>query len=326
MADAYARTGKTQEELAIYDSVLQELAAQAQKVPLGHGVAGGEDSPESFPGSQDASDGEMEGDSSATTTTCHAARVAMLPAQQSVRREPDGCPFARIPARAGTIPRASGSAKADSGALAVLRREIDRNPDDPGLYQRLAIFLARIAWDEEEEVYPPCMQRFPDRSWYHKLARFYLLHKKNAEFETLTDEVVKTFSGTGLERYFANVGYGGTPVLYLRLNQFATNAFRTIQSSCATCWGRTTILTHMTMQHGRPLSASTGLKKQTFATNSSNTCHAPDSWSRTWPRSGKAAGKREPVAGISPDKSCGRRVPGAGRIVAVAFLSKARCP
>src|SRR5258707_4417576 len=64
------------------------------------------------------------------------------------------------------------------------------------------------------------MQRFPDRSWYHKLARFYLFHKKNAEFETLTDEVGRTFSGTGLERYFANVGYGGTPVMYLCMDQF----------------------------------------------------------------------------------------------------------
>ena len=35
MADAYARTGNTQEEFAIYDSVLQELALKAQKMPLG---------------------------------------------------------------------------------------------------------------------------------------------------------------------------------------------------------------------------------------------------------------------------------------------------
>ena len=35
MADAYARTGNTQEEFAIYDSVLQELALKAQKIPLG---------------------------------------------------------------------------------------------------------------------------------------------------------------------------------------------------------------------------------------------------------------------------------------------------
>ncbi len=69
------------------------------------------------------------------------------------------------------------------------------------------------------------MQRFPDRSWYDKLARLYLRSKKNAEFEALTQEAVKTFSGTSLERYFANVGYGGTPALYLRLNQFAHQRF-----------------------------------------------------------------------------------------------------
>src|SRR4029079_13121273 len=102
------------------------------------------------------------------------------------------------------------------------RREIDRNPDDPGIYQRLAIFLAQNRLGAEEaEVYHRAMQRFQDRSWYHKLARFYLLHEQNTEFEVLTQEAVKRFSGTSLERYFANVGYGGTPVLYLRLNQFA---------------------------------------------------------------------------------------------------------
>src|SRR5262249_23298778 len=35
MAEAYARTGKTHEEFAIYDAVLRELAANAQGVPLG---------------------------------------------------------------------------------------------------------------------------------------------------------------------------------------------------------------------------------------------------------------------------------------------------
>ncbi len=35
MADAYARTSKTQEEFSIYDSVLQELALKAEKMPLG---------------------------------------------------------------------------------------------------------------------------------------------------------------------------------------------------------------------------------------------------------------------------------------------------
>jgi len=35
MADAYSRTGKPTEEFVIYDSVLQELAAKADRIPLG---------------------------------------------------------------------------------------------------------------------------------------------------------------------------------------------------------------------------------------------------------------------------------------------------
>ena len=43
MADADARLNKTQDEFAIYDSILQELAAKADKVPLGVRVAGAEE-------------------------------------------------------------------------------------------------------------------------------------------------------------------------------------------------------------------------------------------------------------------------------------------
>ena len=43
MADANARLGKTQDEFAIYDFVLQELATKADKMPLGLRVAGTEE-------------------------------------------------------------------------------------------------------------------------------------------------------------------------------------------------------------------------------------------------------------------------------------------
>ena len=89
-------------------------------------------------------------------------------------------------------------------ALAVLRREIDRNPDDPGLYERLAVFLDQNRLGtEQEEIYRRALARFPDRSWYDRLARFYLRYKRDADFERLTQEAVKTFSGTDLERYFS---------------------------------------------------------------------------------------------------------------------------
>jgi hypothetical protein len=40
MADAYARKGDSTNEFAIYDSVLQELAVQAQNLPLGSSAEG----------------------------------------------------------------------------------------------------------------------------------------------------------------------------------------------------------------------------------------------------------------------------------------------
>ena len=46
-------------------------------------------------------------------------------------------------------------------ALGVLRREIDRNPDDPGLYERLAVFLDQNRLGtEQEEVYRRAIARF----------------------------------------------------------------------------------------------------------------------------------------------------------------------
>ncbi len=64
-------------------------------------------------------------------------------------------------------------------ALGVLRKEIDRNPDDPGLYERLAVFLDQNQLGrEQEEIYRRAMARFNDRSWYDKLARFYLRYRR----------------------------------------------------------------------------------------------------------------------------------------------------
>jgi len=110
-------------------------------------------------------------------------------------------------------------------ALGVLRRELDHNPDDPGLYERLAVFLDQNRLGvEQEEIYCRAMARFPDRSWYHKLARLYLRQKRTAEFEKLTQDAVRIFQGSELEHYFQSL-VGGTPEMYLRLNLYANQRF-----------------------------------------------------------------------------------------------------
>jgi predicted Zn-dependent protease len=234
MADAYARTGKTQDEFAIYDSVLQELAAQADKVPLG---TSSQDTARYSPSTynpavendSEQSEGSEEGGESGAVETRPSSRqganeafdVGTTPAQtQAGARSPE---YARILER--YLARL-GALKQVPAALAVLRREIDRNPDDPGLYERLAVFLDQNRLgSEQEEIYRRAMARFPDRSWYHKLARFYLRYKRNEEFERLTQDAVKTFTGTDLENYFQDTAYGGGPALYLRLNEYAHRRF-----------------------------------------------------------------------------------------------------
>ena len=224
MADAYARTGKTQEEFSIYDSVLQELAVKAQKIPLGRSGSGAD---YSSLADQETSDREVqnepsEGDGNLTQRTGNQAFQVPTASgsNQFGARSPE---YSRVLER--YLARLV-QLKQIPEALAVLRREIDRNPDDPGLYERLAVFLDQNRLGtEQEEIYRRALARFPERSWYDKLARFYLRYEKNADFEKLTQEAVKTFSGTDLEQYFRNVGYGGTPALYLRLNQYSNHRF-----------------------------------------------------------------------------------------------------
>ncbi len=217
MADAYARTGNTRQEFAIYDSVLQELAAQADRVPLGMQATGAQAFAE---GSEDQKF-ETNGGSLASQPVNSAFALNGTPVlERGGARSPE---YARVLER--YLARLA-QLKQIPDALAVLRREIDRNPDDPGLYEQLAAFLQQNRLGaEEEEIYRRAIARFPDRSWYQKLARFYLRYRRNDDFEKLTQEAVSAFKGSDLEQYFRSVQGAGGPAMYLRVNQYANARF-----------------------------------------------------------------------------------------------------
>src|SRR5207245_7357036 len=69
MADAFARTGDSKQEFAIYDSMLQELARKADGIPLGEHFQETPAPPQQDQASPDAAnneaDGEEEGDEGA---------------------------------------------------------------------------------------------------------------------------------------------------------------------------------------------------------------------------------------------------------------------
>ena len=116
------------------------------------------------------------------------------------------------------------SLKRVKDALALYRREIDRNPSDPGLYERFAEFLNQNKMASEiEQVYTRATQQFQDKSWHHKLARWYLRQKQTAEFAKLTQSVANTFAGSDLDAYFQQVVASANldAVLYRQVNLYA---------------------------------------------------------------------------------------------------------
>ncbi|MBM3754707.1 MAG: hypothetical protein FJW38_12085 [Acidobacteria bacterium] len=177
-ADAHARQNQTAQEFAIYETLLDELSARADRVPIGENGT--------------------------------AARSVDYP---------------RVLDR--YIARLSATRQA-TRALALYFRELDRNPNDPGLYEKVAGFLDQNRMAAEiEGTYRRALQQFNDKSWSHKLARYFLRQKMNAKFDELTKQVAGSFSGLELEEYLRVSAQQGSldPVLYLQVNRHAHQRF-----------------------------------------------------------------------------------------------------
>ena len=221
MADAYARTKDESSEFATYDSLLKELAERAGGVPLGANASGtAVQAPSDEPESAETLAADEE--APAQTGTARGRATGGETPQSSPARSPD---YSRVLER--SVSRLV-SLHRPLDALAVLRRELDRNPNDPGLYASLAAFIDQNKLDAGiDQVYRRAIQQFSSLSWYDKLARWYLRHRQTTSLEQLTKQVVDIFSGTELEQYFRNVVNQGNvgAALYLRVNLYAHERF-----------------------------------------------------------------------------------------------------
>jgi len=216
VADVYSRTNQTDKEFALYTSLLQELAAKADGVPLGApGAAysktvGGQaavvvDAGRAASSDEDANANHNVNRSAATVRSAEYAQVLDrdLSRLVALQRLPD--------------------------ALTVLRGELDRNPQDPGLYEKLAQFLEQNRLNaHEEEVYQRAIDQFQSTSlgveWYAKLARFYLRQRRSADYLVLSHKVTGIFSGTDLEQVLRAAPAPDTR-LALEVNRYANQRF-----------------------------------------------------------------------------------------------------
>ena len=205
VSDALARANRTNEEFALYDQLLRELATKASGVPIGAGA-----------------------------TPAAAPAAIGIPPIRNVFGIPVDTPApsgARSDEYVQVLDKYLSRLAALNrplDALRVYRTEIDRNPNDPGLYDRLGQFVEQNRMSREvEDVYTRAIAKFADRSWYHKLARWYLRTKERNALEKISRDAIAVFSGTELERYFTEIVSRSDPdaALYLELNLYAHERF-----------------------------------------------------------------------------------------------------
>jgi tetratricopeptide (TPR) repeat protein len=207
VSDALARGNRTAEEFALYEQLLRELSARASGVPIGANAASA--APAENPGaaSNDGNDGNGD---QATPPPAGVATLRLIP----------GTPFRRASENPNPTGARSGeyvqvldkylsrlvALNRPLDALRVYRAEIDRNPNDPGLYQKMAAFLEQNEMAREvEDTYTRAIAKFGDRSWYHRLARWYLRAGETSALEKISRDAIAVFSGSELERYFAEI-------------------------------------------------------------------------------------------------------------------------
>jgi Tfp pilus assembly protein PilF len=221
MADAYARQQNSTSEFALYDQLLAELAAQTNGMPLTAATAV---APPAITEPAIAREDQASYEDAAPDTTTKTIDTTAfdLTAPPSVLSIPAATQYQQVLER--YLSRLI-EVHQPQAALAVLRKELDRSPNDPQLYERLAQFLNQNDLSaQQEEIYKIAIARFNDTSWYDKLARLYLREKKQQAFADLTRQVTQTFAGTDLEAYFHNAeGLG--PAMSLQLNLYAAKRF-----------------------------------------------------------------------------------------------------
>jgi Flp pilus assembly protein TadD len=222
VADAHARNSRYSDEFAMYDLLLKELAAKAGGVPFGD---------------PDLLVAYQQGDSGVIIPRPFTPGVPHQPQAAAARSPEYRHVFDRYVARLVSLDR-------PMDAVALYRREIDRNPDDPGLYESLAAFLDQhnLA-NQVEDVYKQAIAHFQNPTWNDKLARWYLRMKRGAEFAALTEQVAKIFSGTELERYCRDIVAPKSldPALFRQVNLYAHRRFPdnlTFVRNLLTAYGR----------------------------------------------------------------------------------------
>lgn len=232
MADAYARLKNTAAEFSLYDSLLTELAAKTNGLPLTSGQLANppstEDPYNTVPELVTANADADSTPSQASAVPNRAAAAMQAASYELTAYTPHAATLPEAGEYSRILDRYVGRLVAEKQlpqALTVLRHQLDLHPNDPLLYERLANFLQQNNLSaQQEETYKLALARFPNANWYDKLARFYLRQRNREAYIAVTHQVTDIFAGTDLDDWFKHAG---------SLANFNTNSERNASAQIA---------------------------------------------------------------------------------------------
>ncbi|TET24563.1 MAG: hypothetical protein E3J78_00975 [Candidatus Cloacimonadota bacterium] len=80
--------------------------------------------------------------------------------------------------------------------------EIKKHPDDRQLYERfLSLIYNYNLYHEELRIYKYAIKHFNEKTWHHKVARWYIRHKSEEAFRVQTRKIREIFDDKELEAY-----------------------------------------------------------------------------------------------------------------------------
>ena len=191
LAETYAATNKVPLELALYDALLQKLGEASGHQPLGETADN-----EASPATAAVKAAHARSPEYSHVLDLYISRLVQL------RRLKD--------------------------AVAIYRKEIDRNPDDPGIYERLALFVEQNHFDGDLELtYRAAMKRFDGPTWPDKLARFYIRRRQADAYLALAKELTDKFEGSDLAIFISAAPPGARfdRMVYRQVNLYAHQRF-----------------------------------------------------------------------------------------------------
>lgn len=114
-----------------------------------------------------------------------------------------------------------------TAVVALYRDQIRQYPDEEALYEAFSEYLAQNQLlQDEEELYRQAIQRFQEKGWYEKLARWYLRQQRDQEYEEVSKQIIDLFNGTEVQAYLQGIPSANPyETLYLGLNRYAHQRF-----------------------------------------------------------------------------------------------------